>query len=108
MGGFIPTCQAQTFVELAKLENVMSFFEKKIRSAAEVRWGQAHDDAIEFLKCVEPGSYFDECAELMEELLAQIEAAKPKRQRLTAEERDRQRKAGAGAVYYFRCKGIIK
>ena len=28
------------------------------------------DEAIEFLKQVEPGSYFDECAELMEELLA--------------------------------------
>lgn len=29
-----------------------------------------YDEAIEFLKNVEPGSYFDECAELMEELLA--------------------------------------
>ncbi len=45
MGGFIPTCQAQTFVELAKLENDMSFFEKKIPSLAEVKWRQAHQDA---------------------------------------------------------------
>ena len=29
-----------------------------------------YDQAIEFLKGVDPGSYFDECAELMEELLA--------------------------------------
>jgi hypothetical protein len=29
-----------------------------------------YDEAIEFLKSVEPGSYFDECAELMEGLLA--------------------------------------
>ena len=36
-----------------------------------------YDKAIDFLKSVEPGSYFDECAELMEELLAQIEQAKP-------------------------------
>jgi hypothetical protein len=45
-----------------------------------------YDEAIEFLKGVEPGSYFDECAELMEELLAQLEAKKPKRQRQTEEE----------------------
>ena len=31
-----------------------------------------YDEAIEFLKNIEPGSYFDECASLMEELLAQI------------------------------------
>ena len=30
-----------------------------------------YDAAIEFLKSVEPGSYFDECAALIEELLAQ-------------------------------------
>ena len=29
-----------------------------------------YDQAIEFLKGVDPGSYFDECAELMEGLLA--------------------------------------
>jgi len=32
-----------------------------------------YDQAIEFLKSVEPGSYFDECAELMEELVARVE-----------------------------------
>lgn len=29
-----------------------------------------YEEAIAFLKKVEPGSYFDECASLMEELLA--------------------------------------
>jgi len=29
-----------------------------------------YDEAIAFLKSVEPGSYFDECAALMEELVA--------------------------------------
>lgn len=29
-----------------------------------------YDEAIAFLKKVEPGSYFDECAALMEELVA--------------------------------------
>jgi len=33
-----------------------------------------YDEAIAFLKGVNPGSYFDECAALMEELLAQVEA----------------------------------
>jgi hypothetical protein len=33
-----------------------------------------YDQAIEFLKGVDPGSYFDECAELMEELLARVHA----------------------------------
>ena len=31
-----------------------------------------YDKAIEFLKDVAPGSYYDECAALMEELLAQV------------------------------------
>lgn len=31
-----------------------------------------YDEAIAFLKKVEPGSYFDECAALMEELVAQL------------------------------------
>lgn len=31
-----------------------------------------YEEAIEFLKAVEPGSYFDECAELIEELLFRI------------------------------------
>jgi phosphoribosylglycinamide formyltransferase 2 len=38
-----------------------------------------YDQAIEFLKGVEPGSYFDECAELMEELVAQVDESKPNR-----------------------------
>lgn len=40
MGGFIPTCYAQTFVEIAKLENVMktndfAFYRKRIRQSQE-------------------------------------------------------------------------
>jgi hypothetical protein len=31
-----------------------------------------YDEAIEFLKAVEPGSYYDECASLIEELLARV------------------------------------
>lgn len=31
-----------------------------------------YDEAIEFLKAVEPGSYYDECAALIEELLARV------------------------------------
>jgi hypothetical protein len=39
-----------------------------------------YEEAIAFLKKVEPGSYFDECASLMEELLAaQAPAAEPLR-----------------------------
>lgn len=37
-----------------------------------------YDQAIEFLKGVEPGSYFDECAALMEELLAQTQRPETK------------------------------
>jgi hypothetical protein len=33
-----------------------------------------YDHAIEFLKDHAPGSYYDECAALMEELLAQVHA----------------------------------
>ena len=66
-----------------------------------------YDQAIEFLKGVEPGSYFDECAALMEELVAQLEAKKPKRQRYTAEELAWLKQAGAGARYYARAKGLL-
>jgi len=66
-----------------------------------------YDQAIEFLKGVEPGSYFDECAALMEELVAQLEAKKPKRQRHTAEELAWLKQAGLGAQYYARAKGLL-
>ena len=42
-----------------------------------------YDEAIEFLKRVDPGSYFDECAELMEELLAQVHKSCTKPQQWT-------------------------
>lgn len=31
-----------------------------------------YDEAIEFLKAVEPGSYYDECTALIEDLLARV------------------------------------
>jgi len=40
-----------------------------ITSSVEVQMDK-YDEAIEFLRGVEPGSYFDECAELMDDLLA--------------------------------------
>lgn len=64
-----------------------------------------YDEAIAFLKKVEPGSYFDECAALMEELLFQ--AQKKPSGRLTKEERERLRKAGEGAQYYAKTKGLL-
>lgn len=66
-----------------------------------------YDQAIEFLKSVEPGSYFDECAMLMEDLVAQIEAKKPKRQHYTAEEVAWMKQAAGGARYYAKTKGLL-
>jgi hypothetical protein len=66
-----------------------------------------YDQAIEFLKGVDPGSYYDECAELMEELVAQVESAKPKRQRFSEEEQAWLKQAGGGARYYARAKGLL-
>jgi hypothetical protein len=66
-----------------------------------------YDQAIEFLKGVEPGSYFDECAELMEELLALAHAKRPKRTRLTEEERAWMQQAGNGARYYAKARGLL-
>ncbi len=41
-----------------------------------------YEKAIEFLQTVEPGSYYDECAEVIEELLARVHELenKPKKQ----------------------------
>ena len=64
-----------------------------------------YDHAIEFLKSVDPGSYFDECAELMEELLAQ--AHKPKRQLLSDEDREWLKQSSAGARYYAKVRGLL-
>ena len=66
-----------------------------------------YDQAIEFLKGVEPGSYFDECAALMEELLAQLEAKKPKRQRYTDEELAWMKQAAGGARYNAKSRGLL-
>ena len=46
-----------------------------------------YDEAVEFLKNVEPGSYFDECAQLIEELLARVHELenKPKKVKRTKE-----------------------
>lgn len=67
-----------------------------------------YDEAIEFLKNVEPGSYFDECAELMEELLAQLEAKKTKRFKHSPDDIARLKQMSGGAIYYAKSKGIIK
>lgn len=59
-----------------------------------------YDEAIEFLKSVEPGSYFDECAELMEELLAN--AHKLSEQALQVEESALQRAQTFGAESWYK------
>lgn len=66
-----------------------------------------YDQAIAFLKGVEPGSYFDECAALMEELIAALEAKKAKGQHYTAEELAWMKQAGGGARYYAKAKGLL-
>ena len=66
-----------------------------------------YDQAIEFLKGVEPSSYFDECAELMEELLAQVEAKKPNRFQPSPEHLERLKEMDAGARYYAKARGLL-
>lgn len=66
-----------------------------------------YDQAIEFLKGVEPGSYYDECAELMEELVAQVETSKPKPSRFSAEEQAWLKQSSAGARYYAKSRGLL-
>jgi hypothetical protein len=65
-----------------------------------------YDEAIEFLKMVEPGSYFDECAELMEELLAQIQQAKPNRFKPSKESIARLKQMDGAAIYYAKSRGL--
>jgi hypothetical protein len=65
-----------------------------------------YDEAIEFLKSVEPGSYFDECAELMEELLAQIQQAKPNRFKPSKESIARLKQMDGAAIYYAKSRGL--
>lgn len=64
-----------------------------------------YDQAIEFLKSVEPGSYFDECAELMEELVAQAE--KPKQWQPSPAHLARLKQMDAGARYYAKARGLL-
>jgi hypothetical protein len=66
-----------------------------------------YDHAIEFLKGVDPGSYFDECAELMEELVAQVELGKPTPARFSPEEQAWLKQSSAGARYYAKARGIL-
>lgn len=66
-----------------------------------------YDQAIEFLKGVDPGSYFDECAALMEELLAQQRTKRPNRERFSDEERAWLKQAAGGARYYAKARGLL-
>jgi len=66
-----------------------------------------YDQAIEFLKGVDPGSYFDECAALMEELLAQIEQSKPNRFHPSPAQLARLKQMDAGARYYAKARGLL-
>ena len=66
-----------------------------------------YDHAIEFLKGVEPGSYFDECAELIEELVAQVEQSKPKQWQPSPAHLARLKQMDAGARYYAKARGLL-
>jgi hypothetical protein len=59
-----------------------------------------YDAAIEFLKNVEPGSYFDECAALIEELLAQTHAKED--QGISKEEMSDRRGQTFGAESWYK------
>jgi len=65
------------------------------------------DEAIEFLKKVDPGSYFDECAELIEELLAQVEQAKPAQFQPSDASIALLKQMGVGARYYAKVRGLL-
>jgi hypothetical protein len=65
-----------------------------------------YDEAIEFLKSVEPGSYFDECAALMEELLARVEQRDVQPCEPSPQELARQKEMDAGALYYMKVRGL--
>ena len=65
-----------------------------------------YDEAIEFLKIVDPGSYFDECAALLEELLAQVELAKPNKFKPSKEHIERLKQMQGAAIYYAKSRGL--
>jgi|TARA_R110000868_G_scaffold214_3_gene2041 hypothetical protein len=64
-----------------------------------------YDQAIEFLKGVDPGSYYDECAALMEELLALTQ--KPRSYKPSAAELARLKQMDGGARYYAKVRGLL-
>jgi len=66
-----------------------------------------YDHAIEFLKGVDPGSYFDECAELMEELVAEVELRKQKQSQPSPAHLARLKQMDAGARYYAKVRGLL-
>ena len=66
-----------------------------------------YDHAIEFLKGVAPGSYFDECAELMEDLVAQVEQRKQGRWQPSPAHLARLKQMDAGARYYAKARGLL-
>lgn len=68
-----------------------------------------YDEAIGFLKNVQPGSYYDECASLMEELLARIHKFEtPKKPLLKQQEIARLKQVYGGARYYAKVRGLLK
>jgi hypothetical protein len=66
-----------------------------------------YDQAIEFLKGVDPGSYYDECAALMEELLAEVEAGKTAPFQFSPAQLARLKQMDAGARYYAKVRGLL-
>ena len=66
-----------------------------------------YDQAIEFLKGVERGIYFDECAALMEELLALARAEPPKLTKLSEEDQAWLKQSSGGARYYAKARGLL-
>ena len=65
-----------------------------------------YDEAIEFLQSVEPGSYFDECAELIQGLLAQVEELKPCEES-EEEALEHEKRSIDGFRYYLKCKNLL-
>jgi len=61
-----------------------------------------YDEAIAFLNGVEPGSYYNECAALMEELLAQVHQRKRPRTTLTQSDMAERRAQSFGAESWYK------
>lgn len=66
-----------------------------------------YDQAIDFLKNVEPGSYFDECAELMEGLVAEAHTRKTKPAKLSPEDQAWLKRSSGGARFYAKSRGLL-